>query len=262
MDLQLTGKRALVTGSTAGIGEGITKMLALEGCRVVVHGRDRARADRIRAEIGNGATIAIGDISTEAGANAVAEAAGEIDILVNNSGPVVTPGKRWDEIDDVAWIEAYQQNAVAAARMIRRFLPGMKKRAWGRIINIASTGANQPMKLQPNFYASKAAMLNMTVSLAKELGDCGVTANTVSPGPVFTRMSAEVVEKARSEFGWSNLSSEEAAQRIIGTLNIPLNRWGQIEEIAYVICMIASPRSSYVMGANIRVDGGDVQSMN
>jgi 3-oxoacyl-[acyl-carrier protein] reductase len=262
MDLQLAGKRALVTGSTAGIGEGIAIMLAAEGCEVIVHGRNRERAEAVCARIEGKTRVAIGDLSTESGADAIARAAGEIDILVNNVGSIVTPGKSWDELSDTDWVDAHQQNVVATARMIRRFVPGMKSRGWGRVINFASTGANQPSGLQPNFYASKAGILNMTVSLAKSLGNSGVTVNTVSPGPIFTSLSAEVVDRIRVEQGWGEISLEEAGQRTIESLHIPLNRWGTIEEVAYAVCMIASPRSSYIMAANIRVDGGDVQSIN
>jgi 3-oxoacyl-[acyl-carrier protein] reductase len=262
MNLQLSGKRALITGSTAGIGKGIASLLAAEGCEVVIHGRNRARADAVSSEIGGKVSIAIGDLSTESGADAIKEAAGEIDILVNNVGSIVTPGKKWNELSDTDWIDSYQQNVVASARMINRFVEGMKVRGWGRVINFASTGANQPSDLQPNFYAAKAGILNMTVSLAKSLGSSGVTVNTVSPGPIFTDLSAEVVDKIRIEQGWGDISVEEAGRRTIESLNIPLNRWGTIDEVAYAVCMIASPLSSYITGANIRVDGGDVRSIN
>ena len=118
MNLGLAGKRALVTGSSSGIGAGIARMLAAEGCTMVVHGRDRARAASVAAELGT-ATVAIGDLGTDEGADQVAAAAGDIDVLVNNAGGAAgTSAMRWTEVDSAGWIETYQMNTVAAARMI------------------------------------------------------------------------------------------------------------------------------------------------
>ena len=145
MDLGLTGKRALVTGSNSGIGAAIATMLAAEGCAVIVHGRNSARTMAIAHEIG-AAGIALGDLATDAGADAVVDAAGNIDILVNNAGGAAgTSAMAWTTVDEHSWVETYQMNTVAAARMIRRLLPGMQARGWGRIINIVSAAASQPL---------------------------------------------------------------------------------------------------------------------
>lgn len=263
MDLNLAGKRALVTGSSSGIGAGIARMLAAEGCSVVVHGRDRARAEVVAAEVG-AAAVAIGDLATDAGAHAAASAAGAIDILVNNAGGAAgTSAMAWAEVDETGWIETYQLNAIAAARIIRRLLPSMKARGWGRIVNVASAAGTQPIAFGPDYGAAKAAMLNMTVSLAKSLGDCGVTVNSVSPGVILTSAVREWLAHLGRSLGWGDIPLEEAERRMTREIvPIPLGRVGRVEDIAHAVCMIASPGAGFMTGANIRVDGGQVQTVN
>lgn len=263
MDLQLAGKRVLVTGSSSGIGASVARMLAAEGCAVVVHGRDRARTAAVAAEIGAAAS-AIGDLSTDAGADAVAAAAGDVDILVNNAGGAAgTSALPWVEVEEVAWIATYQSNVIAAARMIRRLLPAMKANGWGRVINIASAAGTQPLAFGPDYGAAKGAMLNMTVSLAKSLGACGVTANSVSPGATLTPAVQAWLGHLRSSLGWGDITLEEAERRMTSEIvPIPVGRVGRVEDIAHAVCMIASPAAGYMTGANIRVDGGQVQSVN
>lgn len=263
MDLGLTGKRALVTGSSSGIGAGIARLLAAEGCAVIVHGRDAARAQAVADSI-SAAGVATGDLSTDAGADAVAAAAGEVDILVNNAGGAAgTSALHWTEVDEAGWNATYQLNAVAAARLIRRLLPAMQAKGWGRIINIASAAATQPIAFGPDYGAAKAAMLNMTVSLAKSLGACGVTANSVSPGMILTPAVETWLSHLRTTMGWGDISPEEAEARAARELTpIPVGRIGRVEEIAHVVAMIASPAAGYMTGANIRMDGGQVQSVN
>ena len=262
MDLKLVGKRALVTGSSSGIGAGIARMLAAEGCAVVVHGRDRARAEDVAGKIG--AAVAIGDLATDRGADSVAEVAGSIDILVNNAGGATgTSAMTWTEVDETGWMNTYQLNAIAAARMVRRLLPAMKAKGWGRIINIASAAGTQPIAFGPDYGDAKAAMLNMTVSLAKSLADCGVTANSVSPGMVMTPAVEAWLGNLRTAMGWGDISIAEAEHRAARDITpVPVGRVGRVEDIAHVVCMIASPASGYITGANIRVDGGQVQSVN
>lgn len=263
MDLGLAGRRALVTGSSSGIGAGIARMLAREGCAVVVHGRDRGRAEAIAHEI-NAAAVAIGDLATDWGADEVASAAGAVDILVNNAGGAAgTSAMGWTEVSEAAWVETYQLNVVAAARMVRRLLPAMQAGGWGRVINIASAAATQPIAFGPDYGAAKAAMLNMTVSLARSLGPCGVTANSVSPGMVLTPAVEAWLTRLGATMGWGDISLDEAERRAAREITpIPVGRTGRVAEIAHIVCMIASPAAGYMTGANIRVDGGQVQSIN
>ena len=264
MDLGLAGKRALVTGSSSGIGAGIAQLLAAEGCTVVIHGRDAAKAQAVADTIGSTTCIAIGDLSTNVGADAVAAAAGDVDILVNNAGGAVgTSAMHWTEVDEAGWESTYQMNAIAAARMVRRLLPAMQAKGWGRIINIVSAAATQPIAFGPDYGAAKAAMLNMTVSLAKSLGACGVTANSVSPGMILTPAVKAWLGHMKQTMGWGDIPFAEAEARAARELTpIPVGRIGRIEEIAHAVCMIASPHAGYMTGANIRIDGGQVQCIN
>lgn len=266
MDLKLDGKRALVTGSSSGIGEGIARALAQEGCHVVVHGRDVGRVESVAAAIrasGGKAATTIGDLATDSGADAVAEAAGGVDILVNNAGGAAgTSAQGWNDVPLAAWIDTYEKNAGSAARMINRLLPAMRSRGWGRIINIASAAATQPLAFGPDYGAAKGAMVNMTCSLAKALGSCGVTVNSISPGSVLTPAVERWLGNLRETMGWAGLSDQQVERKVTETM-VPtlVGRIGRVEEIAHVVCMIASPRADYMMGANIRVDGGQVQSI-
>ena len=162
MDLQLSGKRALVTGSSSGIGEAIAKLLAAEGARVIVQGRREAEVDRVRREIeqaGGGAHGAVGDVSLAAEAAAVAETAltalGGIDILVNNAGAAPLGG--WFDASPELWRDLYEQNVGSVVRMVQHLVPGMRERGWGRVINLGSIVADSPRGPNPHYSATKAA---------------------------------------------------------------------------------------------------------
>lgn len=260
MDLGLSGKRALVTGSNSGIGAGIARMLAAEGAAVIVHGRDAARTRAMAAEIG-AAGIALGDLGTNDGADAVAIAAGDVDILVNNAGGAAgTSAMDWCEVDEAGWIETYQMNVIAAVRMIRRLLPAMKASGWGRIVNIASAAGTQPIAQGPDYGAAKGATLNMTASLARSLRSCGVTVNSVSPGMILTPAVETWRDGLAARPDMQGMSAAQIEAQLAG--HAALGRIGRVEEIAHVVCMIASPHNGYMTGANVRVDGGLVQSVN
>lgn len=262
MDLGLTGKRALVTGSSSGIGAAAAKMLAAEGAGVFVHGRDAARAQAVAAEIvaaGGTAHVALGDLATAEGAEAVIAAVRGvwpegIDILVNNAGGAAGSAQPWEEIDDEIWIGSYQKNVLAAVRLIRAFLPGMKQRGWGRLIQTGSASATQPVQVMPDYAAAKAAMTNMSVSLSRALAGTGVTANTVTPGRTLTPAVERAFAGRGANASWSSDQSEGGNATVV-----PM---GQPDDLAYAICMVASPRGGFIAGANVRVDGGQVKSVN
>jgi 3-oxoacyl-[acyl-carrier protein] reductase len=263
VDLGLRGKRALVTGSSSGIGAGIAQMLAAESCAVFVHGRDEAKCRRVAAEIG-AAGIAVGDLATDEGARAVAAEVGKVDILVNNVGlGSKTSAMQWLEVSEADWLDTFQVNTMPAVRMIRLLLPAMKDSGWGRIINIASTAGSQPIAYGPDYSAAKGALLNLTVSLAKSLGACGVTVNSVSPGVILTPMVEDWLSGLRGMMGWGDVSLKEAERLMTQQIvPVPVGKIGRVEDIGHVVCMIASPAAGYMMGANVRVDGGQVQSVN
>jgi 3-oxoacyl-[acyl-carrier protein] reductase len=271
MDLKLTGRRALVTGSNTGIGAGIARMLVAEGCSVVVHGRNLERAESVAAEIGAAAALTA-DLSTDEGADALytgAKAAlgGSIEILVNNAGGATSTGSATRVPIDTRigdWIESYQMNALACVRMILRAVPEMVAAQWGRVINISSSGGVQPPQRGGEYSAAKAAINNISVSLAGSLNGVGVTVNTVSPGIIVTpSLMTWARERYAKERGWGEISDEELCRKIaVGVHNLPAGRLGYDEDIAMVVCLLASPRSGYITGANYRVDGGQVRSVN
>src|SRR5579884_373988 len=188
MDLRLAGKRALVTGSSSGIGEAIVKQLAAEGVAVVVHGRNESRANAVAEAIraaGGSAKVALGDLTTDVGADAVAAvalASGPIDILVNNAGFIGYLS--WTEATAEDWAQIYNTNVISAVRMIQRLVPQMREQHWGRVIQIGGGLSQQPIATMPHYNASLAARHNLAVSLARELKDTGVTSNVVSPGAI------------------------------------------------------------------------------
>ena len=271
MDLKLVGKRALVTGSSSGIGAGIAEILAREGASVVVHGRDKARAEataeRIRAA-GGQAAIACGDLATDAGAEAVADAAlaafGGIDILVNNAGGRSSDNgvADWLMAEGIDWAETYQMNTVAAARLIRRLAPAMRERGWGRLIQVASAAGSFPSANSPQYAASKAAMINMTVSLSKALSRTGVTANTVSPGMIQTPAVDAWLDGIAEARGWPGDRAKSMAWVLDHNVQQTVDRIGIPEDIGNVIALVASPLGDFINGANFRVDGGNSPSVN
>lgn len=265
MDLKLAGKRALVTGSSSGLGEAIVKLLTAEGVAVVVHGRDESRAKAVSEAIRAGggiAEVALGDLATDSGADAVASAAlagGPIDILVNNAG--VLPFASWTESTSELWAQTYNNNVISGVRMIQRLVPQMRERHWGRVIQIGGGLSMQPGATGPQYNATLAARHNLAVSLARELKDTGVTSNVVSPGAIMTEQNRPMFSHMAQAQGWSGTLEEieyKAAQAIAPN---DVGRFGRAEEIAAAVAYLASPIADYVSGATIRVDGGTIRSV-
>jgi len=283
MDLQLTGKRALVTGSSSGIGAAIAKQLAAEGAVVVVHGRDKARTAAVGGEIraaGGDSFEVIGELTSDTSANRVCAEVdsllGGVDILVNNAGGAggrnpargKTPG--FFDLMPEDWVGAYEHNLVSAVRTIKQLGPGMMDRGWGRIIQIASSAATVPSTVNNDYAAAKGALVTLTVGLSKTLAHTGVTANTVSPGMILTPQTlADNSHKeawlrvyARSR-GWDDsLSTEELEQQWAKEWNVPAGKAGRVENITAIVSVLASPLGGFVTGANFRVDGGENPSVN
>jgi NAD(P)-dependent dehydrogenase (short-subunit alcohol dehydrogenase family) len=267
MDLLLKGRRALVSGSSSGIGEAIARMLAAEGCAVIVHGRNRERAEKVAADI-NAAGVAIGSLSTDEGAaivHAEAQAAlgGTIEILINNAGGSSTGNTSKSPIDISAddWISNYHANTLAAVRLCRHTVPDMVAAKFGRVINVSSAVALQPNNMGSDYSGAKAALNNFTVSLAGSLKGVGVTVNTLTPGVI---MVDGLIRFARARYSDDSMSIEDITARLAGEKIFdlpPVGRLGTPEELALVACMLASPISGYITGSNYRVDGGQVRSV-
>jgi len=264
MDLKLTGRRALVTGSTAGLGKAIAQFLAAEDVIVIIHGRDERRAlavaDAITA-LGGHAEIAIGDLSTDAGADAVAEqslASGVVDILVNNAGTY--HHSTWSTATASQWRETYEINVISAVRMIQRLVPPMRERGWGRVIQIGGGLAQQPQPTQPDYNATLAARHNLAVSLARELSGSGVTSNVVAPGAVLVPAVEHLLTQMALRRGWGGTWNEIERRAVLDLVPNDVGRLGRPEEIAAAVAYLASSHADYVSGAVLRVDGGTIRS--
>ncbi|MFJ6392888.1 SDR family NAD(P)-dependent oxidoreductase [Streptomyces sp. NPDC091972] len=262
MHIDLSGKTALVTGSTQGIGRAIAVGLARAGARVVVNGRRNDTVEEavlcVRAEAGtDDVTGAAGDLATAEGTRAVLAAAPDVDVLVNNLGVFgATPPL---EIDDAEWLRYFEINVLSAVRMIRAFLPQMRERGWGRILNIASDSAVVIPAEMIHYGMTKTALLSVSRGFAKEAAGSGVTVNSVIAGPTHT---AGVEDFVRQLVG--DQASWDEAQREFMIKYRPqslIQRLIEPEEIANMVVYLSSPYASATTGGALRVDGGYVDSI-
>ena len=244
LQIDLTGRVALVTGSTRGIGRAIAATLADSGARVAVVGRDRARAEEAASQIGGEARGFSCDVSDTASVAAlvdeVEKSFGSLDILVNNAG--LTRDNLLMRIKDADWDAVLDANLRGAFVAIRAASRGMMKRRWGRIINIASIVGITGNKGQANYAASKAGLIALSKSVAKELGSRNILCNAVAPGFIDTDMTAAMTPEARAAM----------------TAQIPLERLGKPEDIAGMVAFLASEHAAYITGQVFVVDGGMV----
>ena len=266
MNLALSEKRALVTGSTSGIGEQIAKTLAAEGVRVIVHGRRENEARRVVEEItehGGKAAVAVGDLGSDQEASeVVAEATaafGGIDILVNNAGAF--PMKPWLQSTADEWVELYNANVGSVVRLVTQIVPAMVERKWGRVIMIGSFFGPMPGPPVANYATTKAANIAQAVSLAKELGATGVTANTVSPGPIRTP-GMEAGARGMMESQGQTYNFEAFEEFYVQQTRLTAGRIGSPLDIANMVAYLASPLAGFITGANFRVDGGMMPTTN
>lgn len=242
MKIDLTGRVALVTGSTRGIGRSIATTLAGCGARLAVAGRDQERADAVASDIGGDAQGFACDISDTGQVNALVEAVekafGSVDILVNNAG--LTRDNILLRLKDDDWDVVLDANLRGAFATIRAATRGMMKRRWGRIINISSVVGLMGNKGQANYAASKAGLIGLTKSVAREFASRNILANVIAPGFIETDMTDAMTAEARSA-----LSGQ-----------IPLDRLGTPQDVANAVAFLASEQAAYITGQVLVVDGG------
>lgn len=255
--IDLSGRTAVITGSTQGIGLAIARRLREAGAEVVINGRTPQRVDRAVADLGAGVRGVSANVTTAEGAAALVDAIGAADILVNNLGIFgSTPAL---EIDDEQWHRFLDTNVVSAARLIRLLLPGMMERGWGRVLNIASDSAVVIPEEMIHYGASKSALLAVSRGFAKAAAGSGVTVNSVVAGPTHT----EGVEDFVYELVDENLPWDDAQREFMRTARPQslIQRLIEPEEIANMVVYLASPLASATTGGALRVDGGYVDSI-
>jgi 3-oxoacyl-[acyl-carrier protein] reductase len=268
MDLGIKGRRALIAGSSSGIGAVVAAQLAREGVDVVIHGRRADSAEQVRLAIerdGGRASVVLASLDDPAQVNDLARdalAAGPIDILINCAGAASTV-HRWFDAPADAWQRQFQTSTFYAMQLIRAIVPQMRKRGWGRVLNVSSGAAYTAKPLHPEYAAAKLALHSMTATLAAELGDCGVTVNTLVPGAFLTANTLQSIKVSGAKAGFTETGAalEQRVIRDVWRADIPLGRAGKLDELASAACFLVSERAAYIMGAALRVDGGAVGSV-
>ena len=262
MDLQLTGKLALVSGSTAGIGFSIAQTLAREGAHVIVNGRTEAAVERAVAQLreasGPGAAEGFaGDLSTAEAAEKLAQRFPNVEILVNNLG--IFEPKPFEEIPDADWLRFFDVNVLSGVRLARLYLPAMRRRNWGRVIFISSESALQIPVEMIHYGMTKTAQLAVSRGLAEAVAGTGITVNSVLPGPTRSRGVGDFVDALAKAEG----KSAEAVEQEFFLKMRPsslIRRFASTEEVASLVAYVASPLASATTGAALRVDGGVLRS--
>lgn len=257
MDLQLTGNRALVTGASKGIGLATARMLALEGCDVVINARGgdrlRAVAKDLANETGRRVLAAPGDMSEEADVRRVVEECvgglGGIDVLVTCAGS--SPGGLLTELTEDDWLGSMRLKFLGYVRTVRHVIPHMRAQRSGSIVLVVGNDGLKPSYWELTAGAANAADINFASSIAEQYGRFGIRVNTVNPGPVATDRW-DGLEKA---FARDMKVSQDRAHTL-AIASLPLRRVCEPDEVASVVTFLASPRASYLNGANIPVDGG------
>ncbi|MEK7322010.1 MAG: SDR family oxidoreductase [Pseudomonadota bacterium] len=261
MDLKLTDKLALVTGSTAGIGHAIATALAREGARVIITGRAKAAVDETAAKLqtvsGTKAYGYAGDLSTAAAADELARLYPDVDILVNNLG--IFEPKPFEEIPDEDWLRFFNVNVLSGVRLARLYLAAMKRRDWGRIIFISSESAVQIPAEMIHYGMTKTAQLAVARGLAEATAGTGITVNSILPGPTKSRGVGDFVDALAKAEGKSFEEFETAFFEKVRPTSL-IKRFATTDEVASLVAYIASPLASATTGAALRADGGVIKS--
>jgi NAD(P)-dependent dehydrogenase (short-subunit alcohol dehydrogenase family) len=263
MNIDLSGKTAVVSASTAGIGLACAEGLARAGARVIVNGRGEARVAAALAAI----TAAVpgarlegvaADLATVEGVAAFTARIAEADILVNNLG--IAAPKPFGDIDDAQWRHMFETNVMSGVRMSRHYLPGMVARGWGRVVFISSeSGVNIP-KDMIDYGWTKASQLAISRGLAESVAETGVTVNSVLPGPTRSEVVTNMLAAMAGDRGLSQIELEKEFLRTMRPTSL-LGRFTTCEEVANMVVYVCSEQASGTSGAALRVDGGVVRSI-
>lgn len=263
MNLKLTDKVALVTGSTAGIGLAIARSLASEGAHVCLNGRTQERIDaaiaaiRLHTPAANVEGI-VADFSGPAGAEAVISKLPEVDVLVNNVG--IFEPKPFAEIPDEDWYRFFEVNVMSGVRLARHYLAGMLKKNWGRILFISSESAVQIPAEMVHYGVTKTAQIAVARGIAESVAGTGVTVNSILPGPTESEGVGGFVEALAKQ---QNKSKQEVEKEFFeyARPSSLLKRFATVDEVAAMVTYVASELSSATNGAALRVDGGVVRAI-
>ena len=263
MDLGLKGKRAFVTGSTAGIGLAIAAALAKEGAAVTVNGRTKERVERAISQVRKEAASAevdglAADLGTADGCREAIKRYPNLDILVNNVG--IFEAKPFEEIPDEDWIRLFEVNVLSGVRLSRHYLAGMRKRNWGRILFISSESGLQIPVEMVHYGMTKTAQLAIARGIAETTAGTNVTVNAVLPGPTESEGVGQFVEGLAAQKKMSREAVEKDFFQHMRPTSL-LQRFERPDEIAAVVTFVASPLASGINGAAVRVEGGVVRSI-
>ena len=263
MNIDLTGRQAVVTGSTAGIGRAIAEGLARAGATVVINGRGQERVDatlrELRELFPKGEFTGVSaDLATPQGAAELFARAPVADVLVNNVG--TGRPKSFFEIGDSEWIDLFELNVMSGIRAARHYVPNMTKRGWGRVVFISSESALAIPKDMIDYAMTKTAQLAIARGLAEEVGGTGVTVNSVLPGPTNSEIMGGWMKAAAKEQGITQQAAEQQFLKTMRPTSL-LNRFATTEEVANLVVYVCSEQASATTGTSLRVDGGVVRTI-
>lgn len=262
MDLGLSGRAAIVTGASRGIGRAVALGLAAEGCAVLACAREEAPLHALAGEIsdlgGEATTVALDVTATGAAENLVdacIDRLGRLDIVVNNAGRA--DPKPLDRLTDADWRDGLELNFLAAARLSVAALPVLRAAGWGRLVHVASISGREPDPLFAPYSAAKAALLNLSASLSRAFAADGVLSSCVVPGVTLTEL---VAANAAASAERTGASADDVMARVLAKHDPATGRFGTPAEVAAAVVFLASERAAWITGATLEVDGGTTRS--